>query len=100
LVATPTLTIPLALWWSERARTLSERERVIVGLVTCGFDNREIARMENVELSTVRSQLHSIMGKLNCRNRTQLAMVALFAGLVDTDIIFDRWRRHSPEIIE
>ncbi len=97
---TPTVTVHLHLWSSSRARLLTERERVVLGLVACGFDNDEIARMEGVSLSTIRSQLHSVMGKLNCRNRTQLVMVALLAGLIDVDTVVGQWKRHAPEVFE
>ncbi len=97
---TPTVTVRLHLWNSSRAQLLSERERVVLGLVACGFDNDEIARIESVSLSTIRSQLHSVMGKLNCRNRTQLVMVALLAGLIDIDAVVGQWQRHAPEVLE
>jgi len=97
---TPTVTVRLHLWNSSRAQLLSERERVVLGLVACGFDNDEIARIESVSLSTIRSHLHSVMGKLNCPNRTQLVMVAVLSGLVDIDQIVGMWRRHIPELFE
>ena len=97
---TPSVTVPLHLWNAARAHQLSERERVVLSLVACGFDNHEIARLENVSLSTVRTQLHSVMGKLNCPNRTQLVMVALLAGLIDVDAIVGQWQVHSPEVLE
>ena len=97
---TPTVTVHLHLWSSNRARMLTERERVVLGLVACGLDNDELARLEGVRLSTIRSQLHSVMGKLNCRNRTQLVMVALLAGLIDIDAVVGQWQRHAPEVLE
>lgn len=97
---TPTVTVRLHLWNSDRTRLLTAREQVVLGLVACGFDNDEIARMEGVSLSTIRSQLHSVMGKLNCRNRTQLVMVALLAGLIDVDAVVGLWQQHAPEVLE
>ena len=97
---TLTVTVPLHLWNAARTHLLSERERVVLSLVACGFDNHEIARLEGVSLITVRTQLHSVMGKLNCPNRTQLVMVAMLSGLVDIDQIVGMWRRHKPELFE
>jgi len=97
---TLTVTVHLHLWSSNRARLLTERERVVLGLVACGFDNDEIAKVEGVSLSTIRSQLHSVMGKLNCRNRTQLVMVALLADLIDVDAVVGQWQRHALEVLD
>jgi DNA-binding CsgD family transcriptional regulator len=100
LVATPTLIVPLLLWHDERPRSLSKQERVVVGLAACGFDNDKIAGLVGVELSTVRAQMSSAMRKMNCKNRTQLVMVALLAGLVDVEEVVARWRLHTPEVVE
>ena len=81
-------------------RLLIGRGRVVLCLVAWSFDNHEIARLEGVSLSTVRTQLHSVRGKLNCPNRTQLVMVAMLSGLVDIDQIVGMWRRHKPELFE
>lgn len=95
----PTVTISLPLWRSARIRSLSERERAVLALVACGLDNHEIARVEGVSLSTIRSQLHSVMSKLNCRNRTQVAMVAILGGLIDVETVISQWEVHYPDLL-
>lgn len=100
MVATPTLIVPLLLWHDDRPRSLSRQERVVVGLAACGFDNDKIAEMVGVERSTVRAQLSSSMRKMGCKNRTQLVMVALLAGLVDVEEVVERWRIYMPEVVE
>jgi two-component system, NarL family, nitrate/nitrite response regulator NarL len=55
------------------ASMLTVRERQIVSLVSAGLSNKEIARKLNIELSTVKSHVHSLLGKLNLRRRGQVA---------------------------
>lgn len=52
---------------------LTVRERQIVGLVSAGLSNKEIARELNIELSTAKSHVHNLLGKLNLRRRGQVA---------------------------
>ncbi len=50
---------------------MSERELEVLALVAAGKTNQEIARELFVALSTVKTHVKSIYGKLNVRNRTQ-----------------------------
>lgn len=84
---TPTVTIPLSFWRCERVASLSPRERQVVSLAACGYDNMAISQIDGVSVSTVRSQIHSAMTKLGCRTRIQMVMVAMFAGVVDLDMV-------------
>jgi DNA-binding CsgD family transcriptional regulator/small-conductance mechanosensitive channel len=61
---------------------LSEREREILGLVGKGATNREIARSLVISEHTVKSHIRSILGKLNLRNRQQVAVYAEREGLL------------------
>jgi DNA-binding NarL/FixJ family response regulator len=57
----------------QLAPMLTIREREIIGLVCSGMSNKEIARRLNIALSTTKSHVHNILGKLNLRRRGQAA---------------------------
>lgn len=58
---------------AELAR-LTDREREVLRLVAVGANNREIARDLVISEGTVKSHISSILGQLNLRDRTQLAV--------------------------
>jgi DNA-binding NarL/FixJ family response regulator len=69
---------------------LTERELEVLGLVTDGRRNREIATELGISENTVKFHLKNIVEKLHAQNRAQLAAVAVREGLVpdpppDTD---------------
>lgn len=55
---------------------LTEREEEVLRTVARGRTNNEIARELHISLSTVKSHLGSLMGKLGARNRVEIAMWA------------------------
>lgn len=59
----------------ELLALLSPREQVVLGSMMCGLSAAEIAEEHFVAVTTVRSQIRSILTKLNVRS--QLAAVAL-----------------------
>jgi DNA-binding NarL/FixJ family response regulator len=61
---------------------ITERERDVVILVAKGATNREIADKLMVSQHTIKIHLHSILNKLNLRNRQQIAAYAIQQGLV------------------
>jgi DNA-binding NarL/FixJ family response regulator len=61
---------------------VSGREREVVQLVCQGATNREIAERLIVSEHTVKVHLRNILGKLNLRNRQQIAAYAVQEGLV------------------
>lgn len=65
------------------ALTLSKRERLVLGRLATGASLREIAAVEVVSLSTVKSQTASIYRKLGVNSREQAVALALRRGLVD-----------------
>jgi len=61
---------------------LSEREREVLRLVAAGRSNRQIAAQLVISLSTVKSHVHNISGKLGTENRTQMATRARDMNLI------------------
>ena len=53
--------------------TLTPRELEIVRLISTGLSNKEIARQLNIGLSTAKSHVHNVLGKLNVQRRGQVA---------------------------
>jgi DNA-binding NarL/FixJ family response regulator len=70
---------------SKSKDDVSGREREVLQLVCQGATNREIAERLIVSEHTVKVHLRNILGKLNLRNRQQIAAYAVQEGLV-TDI--------------
>jgi two-component system NarL family response regulator len=60
----------------EVLKTLTEREKEVLGLITKGKKNSEIAEVLCISPGTVRVHVHSILHKLDVRDRTQAALLA------------------------
>lgn len=56
-------------------------ELKIVQLVGRGFSNKEITDELNISEGTVRNYISNILGKLNLKSRTQLAILAVQSGI-------------------
>jgi DNA-binding NarL/FixJ family response regulator len=61
--------------------SLSEREKEIVCLIAQGYNNREIAQSLHIAEKTVKNYITNILNQLDLRDRTQLAIAALQAGV-------------------
>ena len=64
------------------AESLSERELDILRLVATGRSNQEIADILVIAMSTVKSHINSIYGKLGTNRRTQAVVIARDAGFL------------------
>jgi two-component system, NarL family, response regulator LiaR len=62
---------------------LTAREREVLTLIGRGFPNKQIARELDVSERTVKSHVGHLLAKLGVTDRTQAAVVAVRAGLVD-----------------
>lgn len=85
-LATKVLTHPTAVTLPKEMKTwlaLSEREKEIVRLVAQGYNNREIAQALHIAEKTVKNYITNILNQLELRDRTQLAIAALQAGVFD-----------------
>ena len=60
---------------------LTERERVILGLIADGLENAEIARELGLSVKTVRNHASNIFAKLQVAHRAQAIIMAREAGL-------------------
>jgi len=74
----PTNAAPLA--------ELSEREREVLALVAQGLSNPDIAARIHLSEGTIRNYVSTILSKLGVADRTQAAILAIRAGLLDTDV--------------
>ncbi len=66
----------------QRPAPLTGRELDVVLAVARGWTNAEIAERLTVSLSTVKSHLTNVQGKLGARNRTEIAIWAWRNGLL------------------
>lgn len=62
---------------------LTPREQEILALVAAGKSNQEIAELLYITSGTVRVHVHAILHKLDVRDRTQAAIVALQKHLIN-----------------
>ena len=61
---------------------LTQRERELLGLMTQGMGNQQIADALRIALPTVKFHITNILGKLQCDNRTEAVLLALKHRLV------------------
>lgn len=66
----------------ETTHSLTKREQEILSLVAHGKSNQEIADQLYIAPGTVRVHVHTILQKLEVRDRTQAAILAIQMGLV------------------
>jgi len=104
-----------ASWWDQTATTeiqaafqnepslihpsdnpLTKREQEILALVATGKSNQEIADILYISAGTVRVHVHAILHKLDVRDRTQAAVLAIRKQLVDARFLNPNVRETSP----
>jgi DNA-binding NarL/FixJ family response regulator len=66
-------------------RSLSARELDVLRLVAKGFGNKDIAGALNIAEVTVKLHVSNVLGKLDVKDRTQAATVALRRGIISLD---------------
>lgn len=65
------------------SKKLSEREVEVLGLISKGKSNKEIAKMLFVTDNTVKMHVKNILSKLEASDRTQAVVIAIQRGLLD-----------------
>ncbi len=70
---------------TAQSAKLKQTEWQMIALIGRGLSNKEIAGKLNLSEGTVRNGLSSILKKLNLRDRTQLAIWAVQAGVANRD---------------
>jgi two-component system NarL family response regulator len=73
----PTSTLARSTDPAKAANVLTQREQEILALMAAGKSNPEIAKALYITSGTVRVHVHSILHKLEVRDRTQAVIVAL-----------------------
>jgi len=68
---------------TQRAATLSAREREIIGLLADGLTGDEVADRLFLSTETVKTHIRNAMAKLEARNRVHAIAIALRDGLID-----------------
>ncbi len=66
---------------NEAVNGLTERQREVLRLLLEGQSNKEIARALGVLEGTIKVHLRTVMQRLGVRNRTQLALATMRAGI-------------------
>ncbi|MBF2046539.1 MAG: response regulator [Leptolyngbya sp. IPPAS B-1204] len=66
---------------------LTRREQEILALIAAGKTNQEIAQMLYIAPGTVRVHVHAILQKLEVRDRTQAAVIAIQNHLIDQQLL-------------
>ena len=66
------------------ANPLTKREQEILALMAAGKSNPEIAEQLHITTGTVRVHVHAILQKLDVRDRTSAAVLAIQKGIVTT----------------
>ncbi len=66
----------------EPSEELTDREREVLGLLTTGATNREIAGSLHISENTVHYHVKNILAKLHLRNRAQVVAYAVREGLI------------------
>ncbi len=69
------------------APVLTRREQEILALIATGKTNQEIAQMLYIAPGTVRVHVHAILQKLDVRDRTQAAVIAIQKNLIDQQLL-------------
>ncbi|TEU11875.1 MAG: response regulator transcription factor [Anaerolineales bacterium] len=70
----------------EEAIPLSERELEVLRLVAKGRTDRQIGQILCISTTTVRSHVQSILEKLECANRTEVAVRAVTEGILPAEV--------------
>ena len=66
---------------------LTDREREVLRLVALGLTNQELCDRLWLSMTTVKTHVSHLLAKTGSRDRVQLVLTAIRAGLVDVDTV-------------
>ncbi|WP_375335952.1 LuxR C-terminal-related transcriptional regulator [Microcoleus sp. FACHB-831] len=69
------------------ANPLTRRQQEILALIAAGKTNQEIGVLLHITAGTVRVHVHAILQKVEIRDRTQAAVLAIQKQLVAADLL-------------
>jgi DNA-binding NarL/FixJ family response regulator len=78
-----------------RVRTLTPRERELLGLLALGWSNRRITEATQLSYLTVRSHMQNLLLKLGVRSQLEAVAFGVEHGIVDLDSASADWERRS-----
>jgi DNA-binding NarL/FixJ family response regulator len=64
---------------------MTKRERQVIGLITGGFSNKEIAQKLHISTYTAKSHVHNILEKLALNTRLQISKYAHLSGSYESE---------------
>jgi len=70
----------------HKAIRMTKREQEVIGLISDGLSNKEIAKRLHVAIYTIKSHVHNIMEKLTLHTRLEVANYACDAGTLMKEI--------------
>lgn len=66
---------------------LTKREWEVLWMISRGHDNKGIAEMLGIRIQTVKNHTSNVLGKMQAKNRTHAAMMAIGLGWLDFPVI-------------
>jgi DNA-binding NarL/FixJ family response regulator len=84
-VSRRTAPAPVPLRQPAAAPTLTRREEQILGLLTRGYSQKEIAQQLSISPKTVATHIQNLLGKLDVHSRAELVARAYLLGLVEPE---------------
>ncbi|WP_441339453.1 response regulator transcription factor [Oscillatoria sp. FACHB-1407] len=70
-------------WSILQDHPLTKRELDVLRLIVDGYTNAAIAQKLYLSVGTIKTHVRNILSKFNVHDRTQAAVIALRAGLVN-----------------
>ncbi len=66
---------------------LTKREWEVLWMISRGHDNKGIAETLGIRIQTVKNHTSNVLGKMQAKNRTHAAMMAIGLGWLDFPVI-------------
>lgn len=70
-------------WFITKTGTLTPTERELVRYLLDGYKVKQIAEERHVEVVTIKTQIHSLLVKFQCKRTTEVVRLIEQLGLAD-----------------